>query len=214
MPDELASEIDPTGNNWQSLFTKNRLYLTFIVLGLLFLGVGVFLYKGSDLLAPAKVEVLDAITESKGKTQEIVVEIAGAVETNGVYRLPKESRVEDLLIASGGLSVRADREWVEKYLNRAAKLIDGQKIIIPEVGQEAGEIKVLPITTKTNSVSNSLINVNSGSKKELESLVGIGQVLAQKIIDQRPYSDLEELVTKGILKRSVFEKIKGEITLY
>ena len=52
-------------------------------------------------------------------------------EKPGVYRLSQDDRIDDALIVAGGVSASADREWMEKFLNRAAKLSDGQKIYIP-----------------------------------------------------------------------------------
>jgi len=60
----------------------------------------------------------------------------------------------------------------------------------------------------------SLTNVNSANQSELEDLTGIGPVYAQSIIEHRPYSNVEELVSKGALKKSVFEKIKDSVTAY
>ncbi|MFA6282333.1 MAG: SLBB domain-containing protein, partial [Candidatus Omnitrophota bacterium] len=74
-----------------------------------------------------KVEVLsesDEIDNSKN----ITVEIAGEVIKPGVYKLSDGSRVDDLLVLAGGLTADADRSWTDKYLNRAAKVTDGQKV--------------------------------------------------------------------------------------
>ena len=67
----------------------------------------------------------------------------------------------------------------------------------------------------SNTVSGSgHININTASQSELESLSGIGPVYAQKIIDNRMYSDVSELHTKDIISKSTFEKIKTEIGVY
>jgi len=52
-----------------------------------------------------------------------------------------------------------------------------------------------------------LININSASQKELETLWGIGPVYVQKITEQRHYSSVEDLITKKIIKQNVYEKI-------
>ncbi len=170
---------------------------------MIFLGLGVLFFrnKGGVVvgLSSTKVEVLNSPEESGGTLSEIVVEVSGQVEKPGVYKLPFGSRVEDALIMSGGFSSSADRVWVEKSLNRAAKLSDGQKIYIPQKG--------------TSSLSN-LININTADAKTLDTLPGIGQVYGQSIIEHRPYSNIEELLSKGILKTGVYEKIKDKITVY
>ncbi len=75
-----------------------------------------------------KVEVLDSNTSSLEEVSEIVVEVSGAVESPGVFSFSSGAWIEDALIASGGVSANADRIWMEKYLNRAAKIIDGQNL--------------------------------------------------------------------------------------
>lgn len=176
--------------------------------------------KNGGLSKSSSVEVLESTTESGEDGLELVVEIAGAVEKPGVYHLAKTSRVEDLLIAAGGISANADRIWVEKTINRAAKLIDGQKLYIPDedyqtdvLGDKSeGGIKVDQGTS--GSRSNQLININTASLKELDSLPGIGPVYGQNIIEQRPYSSVSDLSSKGVLKPATFEKIKDLVAVY
>ncbi|MEK7182954.1 MAG: helix-hairpin-helix domain-containing protein, partial [Patescibacteria group bacterium] len=174
---------------------KYRWYLLVAVVGTLLILFGIvsftraFPWGGGE-----KVEILSG--EESG---EVVVEIAGAVEKPGVYKFQAESRVDDLLINAGGLSADADREWVDKALNRAAKLVDGQKIYIPEKGSTGvqGSVGTIPRQNEGGSVlSGGLVNINSASQAELEALPGIGPVTAQKIIEGRPYSGLEELLTR------------------
>jgi len=112
---------------------------------------------------------------------------------------------------------------LDKVVNRAAKLADGQKIFIPKAGesdwQTAGEsAKNLEGSKVYQNVQGSntskLVNINTASLQELDSLPGIGPVYGQSIIDHRPYSKVEELVTKGAVKQSVYEKIKDLVTVY
>ena len=146
---------------------------------------------------------------------QIVVDVEGAVVSPGVYNLPKDSRVKDALIASGGVSGEADRLWVSKNLNLALKLSDGVKIYIPFEGEKQSSPALSGSTGGSSTIGiGGTININSASEKELDALPGVGPVTAQKIIDNRPYQTLEELVSKKAVTNSVFEKIKDKITLY
>jgi len=198
----------------QKFFDINQKLIIFFLLGLILIGFGVLLYK-TDIFSPGdKVEVLNNVTEPQDNNSEVVVEIAGAVIKPGVYRLPFGSRIDDLLIISGGLSQDASRNWVEKNINRAAKLIDGQKIYIyhsDEISaKDSGGIKLDQGVLGADS--GGLVNINTSDQKGLELLVGIGPVYAQNIIEHRPYSNLEELVSKGAISQKVFDKIKNDIT--
>lgn len=206
--------------NWEILFQKYKLQILFLLVGFASLGVGIFLIK-NDFFAGPKIEILDEKVGTDNTTKnEIIVEISGAVEKPGVYHLPVNSRIEDLLIASGGLSGDANRVWVEKNLNRAAKLGDGQKIFIQSQNNQSesqsansgkGEETVAQYDYSTHS---NLININTATIAELDSLTGIGQIYAQKITDNRPYSNIEELISKKVLPSSTFNKIKDKISVY
>lgn len=212
-----------------NLLTSSSNLIILFLLGLILIGFGVLAYKIDIFSSGDKVEVLNNSTETQNagpeSTQDIIVEINGAVEKPDVYKLPFGSRIDDLLISAGGLAVDADRSWVEKNINRASKLIDGQKIYIYSLsdtlyhsGESSanynGGIKLdQGVSGPEGFHPASLININTGSQSELEKLVGIGPVYATNIIEHRPYSDLQELVTRGAISQKVLEKIKGEIVV-
>lgn len=207
--------------NLLTSLSKNNLPL-YLLIGLILIGFGVLSYKTNIFSGGDKVEVLNGSTQRQDKSFDVVVEIAGAVEKPGVYKLPENSRVDDLLIISGGLSENADRDWLEKNINKAAKLSDGQKIYIYKVnesgyqssGESAKENSGIKLYQGVlGSESGELTNINTSTQSELEKLDGIGPVYGQKIIEHRPYSTLEELVSKGAISQKVFEKIKNSITL-
>ena len=205
--------------DFHELLIKYRYPLLILLLGLILAGLGFIFFKSGLSLPSTKVEVLKGTTEGQALT-EITAEISGEVIKPGVYKLTSDSRVDDLLIASGGFSVSADRSYCDKYLNRAAKLIDGQKVYVPSVNQQSGVLSAKSsvgdqtISSTFSSDSNTLININTASLSDLDSLPGIGQVYGQNIIEHRPYSTLEELVSKGAIKQSLYNKIKDKITLY
>lgn len=141
-----------------------------------------------------------------GSMTPIMVDVAGAVQRPGVYKLAPNARVEEALVASGGLSINADTEWVAKNINRAMKLTDGLKIYIPT----QGESKTISATTVAQGGN---ISINAASQSELEGLPGVGPVTAQKIIDNRPYTSIDQLISKKAMGQSLFDKIKNQLTL-
>jgi competence protein ComEA len=203
----------------ESFLQRYRYPLLILFGGLTLALIGFFIVKSGITSSSTKVEVLSSSTSAQ-TGGEITVEISGEILAPGVYKLPSGSRVEDLLIISGGFTVGADRSWTDKYLNRASKLSDGQKVFIPSVNQQLGVTSAKTtggdqsVSSTFSSDSNTLININTSSLGELDSLPGIGPVYGQSIIEHRPYSTLEELVSGGAIKQSLYDKIKDRVTIY
>ena len=114
--------------------------------------------------------------------------------------------------AAGGFAKDANTVFIAKNLNLAQELKDGDKIYVPYAGEDQGEGKEI-VASDGSGASPGLISINTASKKELETLEGIGAVRAEAIIDGRPYASLNELVTEGVLSESVFSKIEKSISL-
>ena len=79
--------------------------------------------------------------------EQVMVDVAGAVEKPGLYKLTSGSRIGDALVMAGGLSAAADREWVAKSINLAEVLKDGGKVYIPvkqEITSTAENIRPCP----------------------------------------------------------------------
>lgn len=197
---------------------QNWLPLAFGILGVILFSYGLIALLGSsnsskDIIFEKGSETsLGARESAKINSKEILADIEGAVVSPGVYRLNQDARVKDLLIAASGLSGSADRNWVAKNLNLAAKLIDGTKVYIPFLGEKA-QVPGVYSGLNTDQES-SLVNINTASEKDLDSLPGVGPSTVQKIINGRPYGAVEELLSKKIVTSSVFEKIKNIITIY
>src|SRR5882672_4382465 len=97
--------------------------------------------------------------------KQITIDIEGAVIKPGVFQLPQNSRVQDALIAAGGMSQSADRKKIALELNMAQPLMDGAKLYIPAVGEQ--------VMTSGGSSGNALgsattmVNINQASESEL-----------------------------------------------
>lgn len=218
---------DPSSEEEKLSFLEEyRVSLIFALMALIFIGLGIFSYNDSLFNSSQKIEILDA-AESAEHLQNLIVEITGAVNKPGVYELENGSRIDDLIKLSGGLQDNADRVFLDKIINRAAKLIDGQKIYIPFENEQSG---VSSDNNSTGGIGSNAsqgdgvlgvvdtqtkrVNVNTASQSQLESLWGIGPVTAKNIIEQRPYSSVEELLAKKILKKNVYEKNVDLLSVY
>ena len=104
----------------------------------------------------------------------IVVDVGGRVRRPGLVTVPLGSRVADAVRAAGGPLRRSDLA----LLNLAAKVSDGQLLLIGVSG-------AVPTGADPTSGSSGPVNLNSATADQLDSLPGIGPVLAQRIIDWR-----------------------------
>lgn len=144
----------------------------------------------------------------------IRVDIAGAVKKPGIYQLEIGQRVADLLASASGFTKDADQTYVAKTLNLATELKNQDKIYIPFLSENEISSKSSNITLGSSSTSDlTSVSVNQASSAQLQTLSGIGEVKAQAIINNRPYSNLEELVSKGVLSENLLNDLKAQISL-
>jgi competence protein ComEA len=111
-----------------------------------------------------------------GQGSDLVVDVAGAVARPGVYRLPAGARVEDAVRRAGGATARAELEAI----NRAARLADGQQIVVPEWVPGGGGVAVGGANSEEGPIS-----LGTATVEELDTIDGIGPVTAQDIVEFR-----------------------------
>jgi competence protein ComEA len=166
---------------------------------------------------------------------EMLVHVAGAVEKPGVYRLSPGARVQDAIKMAVALP-EADLD----ILNLAAPLTDGQKIVVPlkQAGNDAvvmpgqGLSRPAPVSAtssgnpfarpvvdpRVSGSGGSLVNINTASQEELETLPGIGPSLAQRIIQYRetsgPFKVPEDIKNVSGIGEKRYEQLKDYITVY
>ena len=137
------------------------------------------------------------------------VDISGEVQQPGVYQVSEGTRLFEVIEMAGGLTTKADLNSV----NQASFVTDGEKIIIPEIGGKS---------TNTDSSSsditdsaNGLVNINSADKEELKTLNGIGDVMAERIIEYRisnRFKNKEDIKDVKGIGDGIYNKIKDKIT--
>lgn len=156
----------------------------------------------------------DPSSDSKkaNAVSEVYVDVDGAVVTPGVYRLREGARVAQAIDAAGGLTPEADVAG----LNRASKVVDGQKIYVPHVGEQQTVDVVAGSgpgeASAGASVASDLVNINTANASELQTLSGVGPSMAQSIIDERtqngPFTSIDDLMRVSGIGEKKFAKIK------
>jgi len=132
-------------------------------------------------------------------TATVVIHVAGAVASPGVYTLDAGMRVGDAVAAAGGAVEGADTD----ALNLARELVDGEQVKVPIEGAV--------------SESNGLINVNVADAAALEKLPGVGPVLAGRIVTYRdahgPFSSIDALDDVSGVGPAILEQIRAAATV-
>jgi competence protein ComEA len=161
-----------------------------------------------------RVEVIksrEAGSGSAGEVEIIVVDVAGAVEKPGVYKLGQGARIVDALAAAGGLSGQADRDFLSKTVNLSQLVTDGMKVYIKPIGEDKGSREAQ--SASAGEAAAYTIYINSASKEELESLWGVGEARAEAIIAGRPYGSVDELIIRKVVPKNVVERNRSKLSL-
>jgi len=196
----------------ENLIKKTNGLDRFLIVIVLFGGLVtlISLFRGILLDREVKVEYISGKTSTNIEANnKIYVDIEGAVINSGVYDLLDGSRVKDVLVLAGGLSDNADRSYCEKNINMAELLKDGQKIYIPYSNNTNAQQGYNEPKSTIKSVS-----INSASISELDTLWGIGTARAESIVKNRPYNSIDDLVTKGVLTKTLVDKNRDVMSLY
>lgn len=195
------------------IISKNKLEIILALAGISLIIGAIFAFASNSLKqSSGDIEIIPASGSAQVESSKITVDVSGAVANPGVYLLSPNSRVGEAIQVAGGLDSNADNGWISKNLNLAAKLADGAKIYIPQAGEVKSETTVSNSTSQVTASTK--VNINTSGTAELEALPAIGPVTAGKIISNRPYLQIEELLTKKVVGKATFDKIKDQISTY
>ncbi len=153
----------------------------------------------------------------------VVVHIIGEVNNPGVVTLPEGSRIIDAINKAGGKTEEADLSKI----NLAYIVEDGTQIYIPRINENLNQVNLITdgagigvIINDSNLEENEVevkVNINTANKEKLETLPGIGETTAQKIIDYREsngkFKTIEDIKDVSGIGDAKFESLKDKITV-
>ena len=198
----------------------------------LFFIVGMFSIVAFTFLIPTKPQTEQLTFETHPQTPQsvvlgtsdvqdetaeyIYVQISGAILTPQVAKLKKGSRVFELIEVAGGFTPDASNAYVNKVLNLARILADGEKLYIPFSLEELEQ----DFTTKyitIDSTANLIVNINTATKQQLTTLPQIGDSTADKIIAYRTkngaFKSIEDIKNVDGIGDKTFEELKDLISI-
>ena len=223
-----------------NLSKKQKIILS-IVISIIFVLVLIYVYQNlyeedSEIILTNEENVLDVETnEIEGSNEEIsspnnseaeetvVVHVIGEVNNPGVVTLPEGSRIIDAINEAGGKTEEADLSKI----NLAYIVEDGTQIYIPRINENLNQVNLISdgagvgvVITDSNVEENEVnakVNINTASKEKLETLPGVGETTAQKIIDYREangkFKTIEDIKNVSGIGDSKYESLKDKITV-
>jgi competence protein ComEA len=170
-----------------NIFERHSATILAVLVAVIVAGVGVLVYRQAALPGSTEIEI-------GVPSPLIVVDVTGAVPHPGLKVLQEGDRVSHAISAAGGLAADADRD----ALNLAAPLRDGDRVHVYRLGEVPQKV-----------------NLNTAEGWLLESLPGIGDVLAQRIIDYRDqnggFHDVDDLKNVEGISASTLEGFRDMV---
>ena len=162
--------------------------------------VAAYAYTHSTTMAAGPDPITDPVLEVP-EQPGLLVDVVGAVENPGLYRLPRGDRVYDAIAAAGGFSTDADMSRVP---NLAGRLRDGEQIKVPFTKSASGTVVVR-------------VNLNQATLEELESIPGFTAAFAKEVMDYRTnfggFESTRELVDILGMSEAAFLLVRRYVTL-
>jgi competence protein ComEA len=206
-------------------YEVHRIESIFMVLALISLSISCILFFKSVPDSKSDEKSIKTVAQEhiiNPPPQTIVVDVSGAVLKPNAYEVRVGARLKDVLTLAGGLSNNADKSFFSRNYNLSQYLADQEKIHVPTLQEvtdgiykENYKIVDFATTVTSNSTNGSepIIHINQDSQTALLTLKGITKTIAKKIVDNRPYSSISDLLDQKIVKQDVYDQIKQFIDL-
>lgn len=183
-----------------------------ILLGLLLSGLYRLVSLPQNTQSFTLVTVTPNLTPEPSPTVSLIqVHVVGQVNLPGVYSLPEGANVQDAIDAAQGPTELAQQD----LLNLAATLTDGQRVYIPS--KDEAQVDLDSDQRSLGVTLDSLININTASQEELDTLPGIGSVRAKAIIAYRTqngfFMTIDDLLKVEGIGETTFNELKDFITV-
>lgn len=207
---------------------QKKLLRSILLILILFLGIAIY-FTWQSATAPAVAPTVvqqnfgNPTANSGGaasttSSETIMVYILGAIARPGIYKLPADARVYQLVQDAGGLLPNANAV----ALNMAARLTDGEEIYVLSVGETAppginsppGSNNGTPGTSGTLAPGQ-LVNINTATEAQMMQVLHVSSATANKIIAYRtqhgPYTAVSQLLQ--VVSKSIYDRIKNMVTV-
>lgn len=159
--------------------------------------------------ASASVEPVVGVVSAEASSSQAsaVIHVVGEVKKAGLYALPSGSRVSDAVAAAGGATKKADLSLV----NLARTVTDGEQIRVPAKGETAAA------ATEDASTAPAVVNLNTATQQQLETLPRVGPSMAQRILAYRQenggFRSVDELRNVSGIGDKTFEALKDFVSV-
>ena len=202
--------------------------MTMITVAVAFVAGGIYFFsqQGEDpadtedifSVTAKEAEMEQSVNESAAEPEIIKVDVKGAVKSPGIFTAQAGDRVIDLISSAGSFTEKADTDKVN-----FAQIIEDQMVIyVPEIGEEdKGNLENIQVGTSgdavTKGTSGGLVNLNTATQEDLETLTGIGPSKANAILEYREtvgkFKEVDELKQVTGIGDKTFERLRDSISV-
>lgn len=190
------------------MYKKSLLVL--LVIALFSAGITYYRLNNQDI------DIIDNEEELTDNTPNsmITVYVSGEVNKPGLIQIDSNARVSDAITACGNFTPLADKNAI----NLAQKLSDGTHIQVPTIKNSANTTSSTNNSSNSpNDKSNDLVNINTATKEELDTLPGVGPATAEKILNYRQehgnFQSIEDLKNVKGIGEAKFNKLQNKISI-